>query len=138
MVDPVHSASSFNMPIMLLFVLLVLFHQHIQLAQAQGKFSVALPLAVRSPYLSCWLPQINGTANATSHDAPFATASDLSQVRPLSESHAAQHHGIFVDSRREIYVSLSVSMALSTASLDQPTTQIRLSLSSSLRTSQIE
>jgi hypothetical protein len=33
---------------------------------------------------------------------------------------------------------LSVSMALSTASLDQPTTQIRPSLSSSLRTSQIE
>jgi len=63
MVDPVRSIFPLNMSVILLFVLLVLFHEHIQPTQA---YSVALPLAVRSPYLSCWLPQINGTVNATS------------------------------------------------------------------------
>lgn len=102
------------MPVILLFVLLILFHKHIQLAQAQNS-PVALPLVVRSPYLSCWLP-MNGTVNANG-DPPSATASDLSQVCPFSESNPAEHHNPF--SRREICVSLSVSMAPSTASLDQ-------------------
>jgi hypothetical protein len=48
---------------LLLFVLLVLLHNQIQAVQAQV-FSVALPLAVRSPYLSCWLPRVNGSDNA--------------------------------------------------------------------------
>jgi len=75
--------------------------------QMTANYSVALPLAVRSPYLSCWLPQINGTANATSHDAPSATASDLSQVSPFSKSNPAKHRDPFGGSRREICVSLS-------------------------------
>ena len=47
------------------------------LGQAQQAFyPVAIPLAVRSPYLSCWLPLSNGSAwNQT-----LPTASDLSQV----------------------------------------------------------
>ena len=73
------------MPVILLFVLLVLCHEYIQPAWSQGYVvSIALPLAVRSPYLSSWLPQINGTANATSHDAPSTTTSDVSKVCPLS------------------------------------------------------
>jgi hypothetical protein len=46
-------------------------------------------------------------------------------VRPFSESDAANHHDTFVGSRRETCVSLSESMAQSTASLDQLTTQMR-------------
>ena len=83
MVDPVHSVFPSNMPVILLFAFLVLFYEHIQLAWSLNS-PIAIPLAVRSPYLSCWLPQINGTANATSHDAPSTTTSDVSKVRPLS------------------------------------------------------
>ena len=99
-----------TMPVMLLFFLLVLFHEHIQPTQAD--YSVALPLAVRSPYLSFWIPQI---AVGASHDAPYATAVDLSQVCPFSESNATKHHDPFVGSRSKICVSLSVSTAGSTA-----------------------
>ena len=77
MVDPVCSVFPFNMPGILRFVLLVLFHQHIQPAWSQ---TLALPLAVRSPYLSCWLPQIRGTAIRNYYDAPVTTISDLSKV----------------------------------------------------------
>ena len=80
MVDPVRLVLSLNMSVLPLFVLFVLFHQHIQPAWSQNASSIALPLAVRSPYLSCWLPQINGTANATSHDAPSTTTVDPSKV----------------------------------------------------------
>jgi hypothetical protein len=85
MLDPVRSVFSLNMSVVQLFFLLVLFHEHVQPAWSQGNvISIALPLAVRSPYLSCWLPQINGTAaNATSNDAPSTTTSDLSKVCPF-------------------------------------------------------
>jgi hypothetical protein len=63
---------------LLLFVLqvLVLFHGQIQTVQALY-FSIALPLAVRSPYLSCWLPRVNGSDNAAGISP---TRSNLSQV----------------------------------------------------------
>lgn len=122
MVDPVRLAP-LNMPVILPFVLLILFHKHIQLAWAQN-ISIALPLVVRSPYLSCWLP-INGTVNANS-DPPSATASDLSQACPFFESNPAEYHDLFIYSRREICVSLSVSMAPSTASLGQLPTNLQI------------
>ena len=86
MLDSVRLVFSLNMSVVLLFFLFVLFHEHIQPAWSQGNvISIALPLAVRSPYLSCWLPQINGTAtNSTSNDAPSTTTSDLSKVCPSS------------------------------------------------------
>ena len=86
MVDPasVCSIIPFNMLVILLFVVLILFHEHMQPAWSLDDSSIAIPLAVRSPYLSCWLPQINGTANATSHDAPSTTTSDVTKVRPFS------------------------------------------------------
>jgi len=118
MVEPVRSVALLKMPVILLFVLLVLFH----IQPAQANYSVAIPLAVRSPYLSCWLPQINGTANATSHDAPSATTSDLSQVRLFSGSNASKHDNPFVGSRRKIFVSLFVSTRACTVSLDQLST----------------
>lgn len=142
LVDLVRSVFPLNrhMPVILLFVLLVLFQEHIQPTRAN--YSVALPLPVRSSHLSYWLPQINGTANATSHDAPFTTASDLSQVCPFTESNTPKRHDPFCCSRRESCVSLSVSMVASTASSDQlPTylrTKIRLRVASPLRTSRIE
>ena len=47
------------------------------LGQAQQTFyPVAIPLAVRSPYLSCWLPLSNGTT----WDRTLPTTYDLSQV----------------------------------------------------------
>jgi len=47
------------------------------LGQAQQAFyPVGIPLAVRSPYLSCWLPLSNGSA----WDRTLPTTSDLSQV----------------------------------------------------------
>jgi hypothetical protein len=47
------------------------------LGRAQQTFyPVAIPLAVRSPYLSCWLPLSNGTP----WDRTLPTTSDLSQV----------------------------------------------------------
>ena len=63
---------------LLLFVLqvLVLFYGQIQTVQALD-FSIALPLAVRSPYLSCWLPRVNGSDNVAGISP---TRSDLSQV----------------------------------------------------------
>ena len=47
------------MLVILPLVLLALFHQQIQPIQA---ISVALPLAMRSPTLSYWLPQNDGSA----------------------------------------------------------------------------
>jgi hypothetical protein len=55
------------MLVVLPLVLLALFHQQIQPIQA---VSVALPLAMRSPSLTCWLPQINGFANTTDYYPP--------------------------------------------------------------------
>jgi hypothetical protein len=47
------------------------------LGRAQQTFyPVAIPLAVRSPYLSCWLPLSNGST----WDRTLPTTSDLSQV----------------------------------------------------------
>jgi hypothetical protein len=57
------------MPVILL-VLLILGLQQIRPIQAQLNASVALPLSMRSPYLSCWLPQINNVANVTDYDPP--------------------------------------------------------------------
>jgi len=65
---------------LLLFVLQVLVLLHEQLEPVQASFSVALPLAVRSPYLSCWLPQVNGSDNGTVPYHISATRSNLSQV----------------------------------------------------------
>ena len=65
---------------LLLFVLqvLVLFYRDGQIQTVQAlDFSVALPLAVRSPYLSCWLPRVNGSDNAAGISP---TRSNLSQV----------------------------------------------------------
>jgi len=67
---------------LLLFVLqvLVLFHGQIQTVQALY-FSIALPLAVRSPYLSCWLPMVNGSDNAAGiSPGPMRSTLNLSQV----------------------------------------------------------
>ena len=66
------------MTYLLPFVLLALLHEQIQPVQAS--FSIALPLAVRSPYLSCWLPQGNASANATDQYRLSPTRSNLSQV----------------------------------------------------------
>jgi hypothetical protein len=65
---------------LLLFVLQVpvLFHGQIQTVQALY-FSIALPLAVRSPYLSCWLPLVNGSDNAAGI-SPTRSTLNLSQV----------------------------------------------------------
>jgi hypothetical protein len=71
---------------MTLFLLLVLFltHRQAQLVQAKAGFSVALPLLVRSPYFSCWLPQINTSdpsfSGFSSERYMGTTTSDLSQV----------------------------------------------------------
>ena len=71
-----------SMTSFLLFVLLVLLHtgNQIQAVQAQGPFSVALPLAVRSPYLNCWLPRVNGSDNAAGISP---TRAYLPQVGPF-------------------------------------------------------
>ena len=119
MVDLVRLVFLFDMPVILLFALLVLFHEHTQLVGAKANYSVAIPLAIRSPYLSCWLPELVGAANATSYDAPAATAPDLSQVCSFSRSNAAINHDPIIGSRLEICVSSFVSMAASIASLDQ-------------------
>ena len=69
----------------LLLFLLVLLHRQIQPVQAS--FSVALPLLVRSPYISCWLPQINGSNSsmgALNEYHGSTTTSDLSQVGVFS------------------------------------------------------
>jgi hypothetical protein len=75
------------MTLFLLFVL-VLTHQQTQLVQALAYFSVALPLLVRSPYFSCWLPQINTSdpsiSGFSSENYQGTTTSNLSQVRVLS------------------------------------------------------
>jgi len=65
---------------LLLFVLLVLLHNQIQAVQAQGIYSVALPLAVRSPYLSCWLPRVDGIYLAINAAGIPPTRSNFSQV----------------------------------------------------------
>src|SRR6266851_5173756 len=68
-----------NMVNLLLFVLLVLLRE--QIRPVQASFSIALPLAVRSPYLSCWLPQLNGSSNAAPpYHSISPTRSNLSQV----------------------------------------------------------
>ena len=63
-----------------LFVL-VLTHRRTQLVQAT--FSIALPLSVRSPYFSCWLPQLNGSYTTDRYSEYYrgTTTSDLSNVR---------------------------------------------------------
>ena len=69
----------------LLLFLLVPLHLQIQLVQAS--FSAALPLLVRSPYFSCWLPEVNninspiGTVNEY-HSG--TTTTNLTQVRVFS------------------------------------------------------
>jgi hypothetical protein len=52
-----------TMTFLLLFVL-ILLHRHTQvtqLVQASSSQSIALPLVVRSPYMSSWLPQTNAS-----------------------------------------------------------------------------
>jgi len=69
------------MTLLLPFVL-VLTHRQIQLVQAY--YTVALPLSVRSPYFSCWLPQINGSKPSMGQSSEYyqgTTTSNLSQVR---------------------------------------------------------
>ncbi len=65
----------------LLLISLLLLHGHVQVFQpVQASLSsLALPLAVRSPYLSYWLPQ-NGSANISDQFHPAVTKSDVSQV----------------------------------------------------------
>jgi len=68
---------------LLLLFLLVLTYRQTQLVQAF--FSVALPLSVRSPYFSCWLPQRN-SSNLSIVGNPNeyhlgTTTSNLSNVR---------------------------------------------------------
>jgi len=70
-----------QMTLLLLFVL-VLTHRLTQLVQAN--YTVALPLSVRSPYFSCWLPQINGSEPSMGRFSEYyqgTTTSNLSQVR---------------------------------------------------------
>ena len=62
----------------LLLFLLILLHGHIQLFRPV-QADLGLPLAVRSPYLSYWLPQ-NGSANITDQIHLAPTKSDLYQV----------------------------------------------------------
>jgi len=54
------------MTLLLLFVLILLHRQTqvTQLVQASSSQSIALPLTVRSPYLSSWLPQTNASGNS--------------------------------------------------------------------------
>ena len=69
----------------LLLFLLVSLHRQIQLVQAS--FSVALPLSVRSPYFSVWLPQKNGSTSSIGRFSEYyqgTTTSSLSQVRVFS------------------------------------------------------
>ena len=61
-----------------LLFLLVLLHEHIQLFRPV-QADLGLPLAVRSPYLSYWLPQ-NGSANITDKIHLPPTKSDLDSV----------------------------------------------------------
>jgi hypothetical protein len=83
------SLSPLMMTFLLLFFLASLGRQ-LQLPVVQATFNIALPLLVRSPYFSCWLPQTN---RSDSNQTPFgggfgyhagSTTSDLSQVRALS------------------------------------------------------
>jgi hypothetical protein len=61
-------------------LLLLYFLSFLPLGRAQGILSLALqaanPIAVRSPYLSCWFPLIYGTT----WDENLLSTSDLSQV----------------------------------------------------------
>ena len=65
------------MAVLLLF-LLMLLHGHIQVFRPV-QADLGLPLAVRSPYLSYWLPQ-NGSANISDQFHLAPTKSDLYQV----------------------------------------------------------
>ena len=72
------------MTLLLLFLLFSLLRQ-IQLVQAS--FSVALPLSVRSPYFSVWLPQTNGSGPSSGRFSEYrlgTTTSNLSHVRVFS------------------------------------------------------
>jgi hypothetical protein len=69
----------------LLLFLLMLFHGHIQVFRPVQAADLGLPLAVRSPYLSYWLPQ-NGSANITDQIHLAPTKSDLDQVCLLLSS----------------------------------------------------
>jgi len=99
--------------LLVVFVLLVLLHE--QLEPVQASFSVALPLTVRSPYLSCWLPQVNGSDNATlpyhiSRRRPTFLGYVCSYPRPLF---------IFACSRHKIGMSMCVLMTLYITSSDR-------------------
>ena len=67
-----------KMTILLVLFPLMLLHGYIQVFQP-AQASLALPLAVRSPYLSYWLPQ-NGSANISDQFHLAPTKSDLYQV----------------------------------------------------------
>ena len=74
------------MNLLLLFVL-ALTHRQTQLVKAD--FSIALPLLVRSPYFSCWIPQLNISKPSTggfSQHYQTTTTSNLSQVRVFLHS----------------------------------------------------
>jgi hypothetical protein len=72
------------MPVIILLFLLLILDQRIESVGAQSNISIALPLAVRSPYLSYWLPYLNrsDSSNATNHArlSTTVTTSNLSQV----------------------------------------------------------
>ncbi len=60
------------MTLLLLFVLILLHRQTqvTQLVQASSSQSIALPLAVRFPYLSSWLLQTNASGNSALGNDP--------------------------------------------------------------------
>jgi hypothetical protein len=61
-----------TMTFLLLFSLILLYRQTqvTQLVQASSSQSIALPLAVRSPYLSSWLPQTNASGSLLGDNDP--------------------------------------------------------------------
>jgi len=69
------SASPLAMTFLLPFVL-ILAHRLTQLVQASS--SIALPLLVRSPYFSCWLPQLNSILIHSFNEYGLTATSDFS------------------------------------------------------------
>jgi len=69
----------------LLIILFFLFHYG---GAQQSLFPAAIPLAVRSPYLSCWDHTTNGTALGTL----WPSTSDPKQVRCLPDAGSQSHY----------------------------------------------
>jgi len=71
------------MTLLLLFVL-VLTHRQTQLVTVQANYSVALPLSVRSPSFSCWLPQVlvNMLNSSTSIHSEYHLGTSTSYLSP--------------------------------------------------------